>query len=308
MNNEHWSNAIFKQKMISLSSLGEGRQHSLELIELSDQSKWVCKKFYSQTWLGKVEESNLELTEELAAQIAVELGITFAAYRKNDKFVFTIEGVKAIIRPYCEGQVIEAINKEQALILGGVLAQLHLPHFSQKNAQPFPAILLPGNHDSHSPVWARELISFCNDNSHYQAENWVFSHRDIHAENIVWRGKKTPHLLDWESAGLIHPAIELIGLAENCAGLAYGDFQAQRFRATLMGYGQSTRKLPPIDSKLWMLSFHTWLLWYSYCLQQNWLEEAKYTLELIEFIRENLPEMQKIYSNCQSFFSNSIRE
>lgn len=304
MNNEHWSKFFFRQNIISSSSLGEGRQHHLELIELNDHSKWVCKKFYAQTWLGQVEESNLELTEELAAAVAVELGISFAAYKKNNKFVFTVDGKKAIIRPYCEGQVIESINEEQAFIMGEILAQLHSLKLPQKKAQPFPSILRPK--EENSPVWLQELISFCNDNAQYQAENWVFSHRDIHAENLVWREKKTPHLLDWESAGLIHPAIELIGLAENCAGFAYGDFQAQRFRATLMGYGQRTRKLPQMDSKLWKLSFHTWLLWYSYCFQQNWLEEAKYTLELIEFIKENLPKMQKIYSDCQSFFNNSI--
>ncbi|KTD33195.1 putative aminoglycoside phosphotransferase [Legionella nautarum] len=305
MNNEHWSKDFFKQKIISRSSLGEGRPHHLELIELSDQSKWVCKKFDTQTWLGQVEESNLELTEELAATVAAELGITFAAYKKNNKFVFIVDGAKAIIHPYCEGQVIEAVNEEQAFVLGEILAQLHLVHhLPQKAAQALPSILLPEDNDS--PVWLQELISFCNDNAQYQAENWVFSHRDIHAENIVWREKKTPHLLDWESAGLIHPAIELIGLAENCSGLAYGDFQAQRFRATLIGYGQRTRTLPQMNPKLWMLSFHTWLLWYSYCLQHNRVEEAKYTRELIEFIKENLPKMQKIYSDCQSFFNNSI--
>lgn len=138
--------------------------------------------------MGQVEESNLELTEELAAAVAVELGISFAAYKKNNKFVFTVDGKKAIIRPYCEGQVIESINEEQAFIMGEILAQLHSLKLPQKKAQPFPSILRPK--EENSPVWLQELISFCNDNAQYQAENWVFSHRDIHAENLVWREKK----------------------------------------------------------------------------------------------------------------------
>lgn len=108
-------------------------------------------------------------------------------------------------------------------------------------------------------------------------------------------------MLDWESTGLIHPAVELIGLAENCAGLAHCNFQADNFRATLMGYGQWARKLPEMDAQLWFLSFHSWLLWYSHCLRQNWLEEANRTFAIIVLIKEKMAEMRNIYADCYSF-------
>ncbi|CEG59689.1 protein of unknown function [Legionella micdadei] len=301
--NQHWSKKFLKQEILSVSSLGEGSQHQLELVELANHSKWVCKQFFTQTWLGEIEDSTLQFTESIAATVAKRIGITFAAYREGDKSVFSVRNKRAIIIPYCEGQLLTSFTEQQAFILGGVLARLHCLKLPTDNGKPFPPVTLYDKCDL--PEWLKELTQECNGNSCYQADQWVLSHRDIHTGNIIWRSKEKPHLLDWESTGLIHPTIELIGLAENCAGLAHCDFQEKNFIATLMGYGEFARKLPKVDAKLWRLSFHSWLLWYSYCLRQNWLEEACQTLEVIVDIKKKLSEMNKLYSDCYSFFGNT---
>ncbi len=324
MKNEHWSRTFLKQEIISVLQVGanlgdphppfghllpEGRrenegeglkQHHLELVELADHSKWVCKTFYPQTWLGRINESNLEFTETVAAQVATKLGVTFAAHRENNRAVLTRGKAKAIIVPYCEGQVLSVITAQQAYLLGCILAQMHLLKLPTTGAKPFPVLSLSDKF--YLPSWLKELIANCNFYSHHQASEWVVSHRDIHAANIVWRNDGKPHLLDWESAGFIHPAIELIGLAANCAGFAYCGFEAKSFRATLMGYGEFAQKLPKINTKLWVLIFYTWLLWYCFCLRQNWLAEASLILQTIELIKEKAAEMQEIYEDCCSFF------
>lgn len=304
--NKHWSNYFLKEQILSISPLGNGTPHHLDLVELVDHSKWVCKRFQPQNWLGKVDGVNLEQTEKLAGEVANHLSVSFAAYQLDNQIVFSVEDTKAIIIPYCEGRVLAFFSEEQAFKLGNLLAKLHSLKLAKEDLQPFPSVILPK--ENNAPTWLTKLIDSCNNHLHYRSDQWVVSHRDIHAENIVWRAKNKPHLLDWESAGLIHPAIELIGVAENCAGCAYGDFNAANFRATIMGYCQQTGMLPQINSRLWTTSFHTWLLWYSYCLRQKQLEEANHTLELIKHIDRNMFRMQKIYYDCYLFISNSYRK
>lgn len=309
MANAHWSQAYFKQAIISVSPLNEGRQNQIDLITLADKSKWVCKILPAQTWLGVIDKVNLELTEKLAAKVAAELGLTFAAYQGDGNTpILTINDEdRAIIVPYCEGQVLTRFSEHQAFLLGGRLAQLHSIDFFRtstaiRGAKPFPAIRMPkkGNY----PPWLAELIAICNSHRQYEADKWLFSHRDIHAANIIWPDAENPHLIDWESAGLIHPAIELVGLATNCADLALCRFLPKQFKATLLGYGQYAGKLPKIDSRLWDLSLHSWLLWFAYCLRQGRHKEAEQTLQIIVLINDKRLEMQQLYATLFSYFSD----
>ncbi|CDZ75839.1 Phosphotransferase enzyme family protein [Legionella massiliensis] len=295
MSNAHWSQAFFRQRIISSLPLKEGRQHHIDLIQLEDQSRWVCKKFCSDTWLGATKPQNIELSESLAEKAAEILGCCFAPYRDQTtaRVILNVGLVGAMIKPYCEGQIVHSFSLDQAHILGHTLAELHLLKISKKGAQPLPLINLGSTHKL--PSWLAELLQRCNLYCQYTKDSWVFSHRDIHAANIIWPDARTPHIIDWESAGLIHPAIELIGLALNCAGLARCRFEKELLLATLEGYQKKAGSLPEIDEQHWDLVFHTWLLWYAFCARQGWHNDARETLDIMYLIRDKLPEMQHCY-------------
>lgn len=300
MENEHWSKAFLKQEISSISPLNEGGQHKIDLITLIDKSKWICKKFSPQTWLGPTNVEELKLSEALATEVADKLGISLSAYRWHGSPILKINEQPAMIVPYCEGECLVEFSEHQSFLLGNRLAEIHLLKPFSTSAKPFPAIILAK--EEQYPSWLEQLAIHCNSYRYYEEEKWVFSHRDIHASNIVWPDIERPHLIDWESAGLIHPTVELIGLAANCAGLALCKFLPGHFKAALLGYGQLIGYLPKIDSILWELTLHSWLLWFAYSLRQGWEKEAKQTLESIELIKNKMEDLKQIYAAVYSSF------
>ncbi|STX44283.1 aminoglycoside phosphotransferase [Legionella donaldsonii] len=295
MDNEHWSSLYFTQPILSITPLTGGLQHQVDLIELADRSKWIAKKFSLPTWLGAITRQRLEFTQAIATIAANQLGLTFSArHTEANDCLLTVDGHFALILPYCEGSVLEAVDSKQAYLLGNRLAQLHLLPLPGDGAERFPPIVPPEGW-AHLP-WLGELINHCNRYRDYDSQNWVVSHRDIHVNNIIWRDRETPHVIDWESAGYIHPFVELIGLAVNCAGMANSVFATEQFQATLLGYAECAGHLPGMDAILWQQTLHSWLLWLTYCLERGWEKEAWQTIKVIEFIADSMENMQQLYA------------
>ncbi|KTD22180.1 aminoglycoside phosphotransferase [Legionella lansingensis] len=291
--NKHWSQAFFTEIIISVQPLQGSYQHQTDIIELQDHSKWVCKTFSKHSWLGTSSPSQIAFTASLTVLVAAKLGSTFAPVFSACLEPNAANSSSRLIFPYCEGRVTDAVTEIQAFKLGGVLAQLHALRLPQDKAKMLPEIQLPAT--GTYPAWVSTLVEHCNKYHDYDAENMVVSHRDIHLHNVVWKNEDTPHLIDWESAGLIHPFVELIGLASNCSGLAVLIFDKKLFQAALAGYANDAKQLPRGDNILWGLTLHTWLLWYAYALSQGWQENARQTLQTINFIRGKLRELKRIY-------------
>lgn len=282
---QHWAQIFLKQDFKAIVPLREGKQHQIDLVTLVDQSQWICKRLVNQNWLGTVDFNSVKLGEDLATKVAQTLGTTFSA-------AYVIEDL-AIIVPYCQGEILEWVNENQAHRLGRILAQIHSLQSSTASGKPFPAISVVNS--EKMPKWLNTRINYCNQKRLCLSNQWVLSHRDIHYGNVIWRDENSPHLIDWESTGLIHPTLELIGLAQNCAGIAAGRFGVDLFRATLQGYVVEAGKLPTIDGSVSNLSLHSWLLWYVHCLRQGWLKESKQVLQRIELISDLGAEIEKNY-------------
>ncbi len=267
MTKNHWAQAYFRSEIGSIISLTEGKKNPTDLVILVDETRWVCKLLGSQSWLGNRANMELELTEQFADEVSNRLGYTFSAFRDfHQRSILTLNQSRGLIIPFCEGEILSQFSLSQAMILGYHLAGLHSLKLRYAEANPFPAINFPDKRNP--PRWVKELILRSNKYRYCGEEQWVFSHRDIYAANIVWRSDERPHFIDWESAGLIHPFVELIGLALNNAGLATCIFDAEQFYATIKGYWQYSNNLPRADVLLWEQIYHSWLLWYVYCLAQ----------------------------------------
>lgn len=295
MNKKHLLESFFEHPILSVSTLQGGLQHQTELIELADGKKWVCKQLNSHTWLGKIPSFQYQFTAQIASQVANQLG-----YTSPHEFI-RVGQTQILLIPYCEGNGIKKLSKEQAFLLGKILADLHRLNLPKTGAKPFPRISLPSG--QFYPAWLKTIVKQCNASMDYDAHNWVVSHRDIHLENIIWQTTGAPHLIDWESAGLTHPFIELMGLTNNSSGLANQQFDNELFQATLAGYAQANGRLPAADETLWRMSLHSWLLWYAYSLSRNWFDDAKYTLQTIGLIQENMTMLQAIYSELSQKFN-----
>jgi aminoglycoside phosphotransferase (APT) family kinase protein len=71
---------------------------------------------------------------------------------------------------------------------------------------------------------------------------FVFSHRDLHQGNVIWRDGK-PIVIDWEMQGVVHPSEDAIFTAYLWAGGIAGKPQMETFEAFLAGYSDAGGRL-----------------------------------------------------------------
>lgn len=282
--------ALFLQKVHSIHFLNE----HMELIQFSDGTYWIAKTMSAHSWLGARDKNNIDFTEYVAKQIAQSHSFTHHAREwGKGQYVISIQDHWILFIPYVHGKVIENWDARQSYVLGDLLAAIHLLNLPKLGGKPFPAI---GHIPEDAPTYVLDLTRECNANRLYALDDWVLSHRDIHAGNVLWENKNTPWLIDWESAGLIHPFVELLGLAMNCSGFARGEFHEGCFSAALAGYRHRAHRLPKADPVLWLLCFHSWLLWLSFNAVQKCDNEVKTTFEVLLLLNQKMPEMKRIYN------------
>lgn len=179
------------------------------------------------------------------------------------------ENKKFAVYPWIEGTVLSsaAASAEQAFQIGALLARIH-----QINLQ------LP---DIKPVVWQDALAN----KEFYSKGEWVVSHGDLIQGNVIWT-EKDFYIIDWDSAGLIHPQIELLGVALNWSGVNVGDSKPDIFSAVLEGY-RSKGGVVAIDKKIFYTSLNSWVAWLEYNIEQAALgidvsEEIKNTIKTLE--------------------------
>jgi Ser/Thr protein kinase RdoA (MazF antagonist) len=98
---------------------------------------------------------------------------------------------------------------------------------------------------------------------------WTATHRDMDQKNVLWSDPHTPNLLDWEEAGAMLPALEVMGTALNWAGQAAGPPVETTFAAFLNGYGSAA----PLDRaalrQAAVAVLNKWLIWLDFNLVRS---------------------------------------
>jgi thiamine kinase-like enzyme len=90
----------------------------------------------------------------------------------------------------------------------------------------------------------RELLpTICRWNELYQStipelnKELVITHRDMHSQNILWDHSNDPHIIDWESAGMMNPMLEIIGYGLEWSGIIlHQKVNAERFKTLKEAY------------------------------------------------------------------------
>lgn len=99
--------------------------------------------------------------------------------------------------------------------------------------------------------------------------NQVWTHRDLDQKNVLWSDPNAPWLLDWEGAGPLAPALEVMGAALNWAGQAAGTPSAEPFFAFVRGY-RAVRFLPVEELKLASKAVpDKWLAWLKFNMKRS---------------------------------------
>ncbi|MDX8344634.1 phosphotransferase [Rossellomorea sp. YZS02] len=115
----------------------------------------------------------------------------------------------------------------------------------------------------------------------------VMSHRDLDPKNVLWV-EGNPVLIDWESAGFIHPAHDLVETA-----LYWSGYDEARFKAFISGYAGKGMVLEADWEAVLANGFSGKLDWLEYNLKRSlWMEcsdreeQELGTEQVIETIRE----------------------
>jgi Ser/Thr protein kinase RdoA (MazF antagonist) len=284
---------IFKNEtLVNIETIHATETSLVQLLRLQNGQYWIWKRASSITWLGERGRDDIEYSQTIASLVAKQLHFTEAAWHFDQGYTLQFQEHYYVLIPYHKGNVLPTWTDLQSQQLGSYLAALHHLKLPEAGGKPFPLIDL-----SHSALAdsLQRRIDFCNKHSTWRKEEWVISHRDLHHYNVVWHDSQSAFLIDWDSTGLIHPFVELIGLAVNCANMNAGEFREDHFAATLRGYRQQLGCLPMEDETLWQLCFHSWLLWLSFCESQGWQSETKITLHSLSILEGQLASMKKIY-------------
>lgn len=103
----------------------------------------------------------------------------------------------------------------------------------------------------------------------------VIGHGDLDRKNVMWTADGLPVLIDWESAGFVNPAYDLLETAWYWAVSETGTVDAEAYRALIAAYlnsgGTLERQAVP-DARLY--GFRARLDWLAYNIRRSLGQEA----------------------------------
>jgi Phosphotransferase enzyme family len=129
----------------------------------------------------------------------------------------------------------------------------------------------------------------------------VVSHRNLDPKNIIWQDDHAFSIIDWESAGLINPVVEVVGTALFWSGLTEGKPVEERFAAFMQGYVQAGGLVHETGRNALRGCLGVWLGWLFFDMsrslgiavssdeeRQDSIKQTPRTLAIVRFLAANV--------------------
>jgi Ser/Thr protein kinase RdoA (MazF antagonist) len=242
-----------------IHALSGGRQHRAFLLQNSQQQKIILKQLNLSCWLGEYSIEHFEQTEDLAAIIAKHFDNSVSAMKFDGQAVIHHNNDYYMLIPWVTGEVKPSLNSEQCRLLGADLARMHSLCLKSNYFKPYK--VLNESLDFELPV--NKYIKQYNASYTNFKLPLLLSHRDINLQNLIWQSEERYCLIDWESAGLINPVVELIGMALNCANIESLELDWVNFLACIKGY-RSVNPGLEFEYHHYPQLYYSWLRWMVY--------------------------------------------
>ncbi len=237
-----------------LSAVTGGLLHRLYRLE-TDKGRYAVKVLDADVLRKPGVRDEFRRAEHIAALFAeADVPAVTALAVKGDTVQDVGEGT-VIVFPWLDGDMLPfyPVTTEQARQIGAVLGRMHTLNL-QVPGLPMPAFSTYA--DAHWETLVRQAhaadMEWANDPASLLVElrawnrlaqegyggigsRWVVSHGDLDQKNVLWKDD-TPYLIDWESAGLVSPALEVIGAALSWSGQTIGPPNQAVFAALLHEY------------------------------------------------------------------------
>lgn len=291
---------------VQVETMLGGRQHNTFKITLSTGSSYVLKHLNLHCYLGHYTAAHFNASEQFASYVNQKLQHSMVAIKSEKDYVANINGAYFLLYPWIQGKVLHQLTIAQARLLGTYLANIHqlpsidvslesMPSNSFKIAQ-WHKLVEMGLLESAALSQLIKMAYQCGQDMHTYQGKYALSHRDMNLDNFLWRSDLEFICIDWESSGYISPAVDLIGLAINVAGIANGMLDLSLIEATIQAYSENIEVHMPINHMDFSLSFASWFSWLDYCLSTNNMTEQLRETEIKLILQAiNLLEQHKDY-------------
>lgn len=235
------------------------------------------------------QRAHWERAELLARHMAQASLPAVCALDGPDGPLLTLQGKTLALYPWREGATLppSPASPDAAQQIGRLLGRIHLLASREPDNTAVPGgagddgewAVLTARAQAAGMVWADALAHALSDIVRWSrasrralqrlGDYQIWTHRDLDQKNVLWSDASTPWLLDWEGAGPLSPALEVMGTALNWAGQAAGAPQAAPFSAFVRGYREA---MPLAVETLQTASDAVpdkWLLWLKFSMQRS---------------------------------------
>ncbi|MBA2677987.1 MAG: aminoglycoside phosphotransferase family protein [Ktedonobacteraceae bacterium] len=227
---------------------------------------------------------------EAVAQAMAKQGIpAVAALQCAGGLLQEVDGAFLLAYPWIDGEILSSapVEPDRARQIGITLAHMHMLSLSLPEVAPlewkhfhsddwdiltFQAadVGLPWVHSVRAvlPMLLQWTQSY-EDAGEKLMQQLVVSQRDLDQKNVIWQTPTAPKIIDWEAAGLINPAMELIGVALSWSGFVVGAPDKEIFTTLIDAYKQAggTIQNTGLDALHGLLG--TWLGWLLFNMRRS---------------------------------------
>ncbi|KTR59973.1 hypothetical protein RSA42_10195 [Exiguobacterium indicum] len=224
---------------------------------------YVLKRLNPDIMQRTEARNNFKMSEDVAMQASLHLA-ALPARRFNDQAAQTIDGSDYLLFDWIDGKTLSAdqLRPTHARQIGIQLGRLHglsmaTTDFSKPDTSSMPidwdGYLEEGKRQQlewlqlfmEAQEYLQRIERLAQEAQKQLPVDWIVSHRDLDPKNVLW----TPTglvLIDWESAGLIHRAVDVFETACYWSKQENDTFDRNRFNAFLDGY-VTNQRLPDVD-------------------------------------------------------------
>lgn len=264
-----------------------GLMHKMFKIE-TDQGKFAIK------WLNPyiMERSdalqNFIRSEEIASLASRQIP-ALPALRVSAQSIQQVDGQYFLIFDWVEGTSLKQyeITAKHSYEIGVILGKIHQMNFSRQLSSQDTCMEEVNRLDWEGYIalgiekqagWLQMLVDLKDilidlNEAAVRASNslsseLVFSHRDLDSKNVLWNSIG-PTIIDWESAGSIHPMQDLVETMIYWSRDEQGKDNQKRFNAFLDGYKQIHPQLQADWQSVLSVSHWSKLKWLAYNLKRS---------------------------------------
>lgn len=250
----------------------------------SQSGEYAVKALNPQIMLRPKALQNY-IDSENIAEIAAKNICAVAANRYNKMSVQNCDGQYYLIYNYLNGKSIgyDEITSEHCKKMGSILADIHKTDFSTlklhddyssvednvdwhqylKQGQRDNAVWLSTLTENLDKLilWNKRLVN----SSAQLSLNTHISHGDLEPKNVLW---DKAYIIDWEAAGYVHPAYDMLETAIYWAKEKNGDINEFKFKAFVNAY-KLNFKLFDVDWNIVADKGYVMLGWLEYSLKRS---------------------------------------